>query len=156
VPVDVDAYRIVAGGEQATVVDDANGTQLLSVTVSPLAAQLAGSDLVILVRGRLLVYDAPTGAQLHAWPLPDVPSGGECASPYYGTWECTNARLILEDAALGLAAYVLDGQVHVLRLADGVDTALAAGTLARFADSGLVYANGSTLHFVPFERLPHA
>jgi Tol biopolymer transport system component len=156
VPFDVDADRVVAGGGQATVVDDASGTQLLSVPVSALAAQLAGSDLVVLVRGQLLVYDAATGVQLHAWPLPDVPSGGECASPHYGTWECTNARLILEDAARGLAAYVLDGQVHVLRLADGVDRTVATGTLARFLDTGLVYADGSTLHFVPYEQLLHA
>jgi hypothetical protein len=156
VPFDVDAGRIVTGGENATVVYDAAGTQLLSVPVSPLAAQLAGADLLILVQGRLLVYDATTGARLHAWPLPDVPSGGECGSPHGGTWECRQARLVLEDAAHGLAAYLLDGQVHVLHLADGVDTTVGAGTLARFTYAGLVYAEGANLRLVPFARLPTA
>jgi hypothetical protein len=154
VPFDLDAGRIVAGGENATVVYDTAGTQLLSVPVSPLAAQLAGPNLVILIRGQLLVYDADTGAQLHAWALPDVASGGECGSPHYGTWECRDARLVLEDAARGLVAYTLDGEVHAQRLADGADATVAAGTLARFTDTGLVYADGASLHLVPFDRLP--
>jgi Tol biopolymer transport system component len=154
VPFDVDAGRIVAGGANATVVYDAAGTQLLSVPVSPLAAQLSGSDLVVLVRGQLLVYDAITGARLHAWPLPDVPSGGECASPHSGTWECRDARLVLEDVDHGLAAYVLEGQVHVIRLADGAEKLIGAASLARFMDAGLVYADGVNLRLVPFDQLP--
>jgi hypothetical protein len=154
VPFDVDAGRIVAGGENATVVLDGAGATLVSVPVSPLAAQLSGSDLAVLVRGQLLVYDVATGTRLHAWTLPDVPSGGECASPHSGTWECGAAQLVLEDVAHGLAAFVLDGKVHILRLADGVDATVAAGTLARFTDTGLVYADGASLHLVPFERLP--
>jgi WD40-like Beta Propeller Repeat len=154
VPFDTDSGRIVAGGENATVVLDESGRQLASVPVSPLAAQLSGSDLVILVRGQLLDYDAATGGRLHAWPLPDVPSGGECASPHYGTWECGEPRLVLEDAARGLVTYVLDGQVHVLRLADGFDATVGAGTLARFTTAGLVFANDATLRLVAFDRLP--
>jgi hypothetical protein len=153
VPFDVTGSRFVAGGENATVVFDTAGTQLVSVPVSPLAARLSGSDLVVLERGTLLDYDASTGARLHAWPLPDVPSGGECASPHYGTWECGQPRLVLEDAADGLVTYVLDGQVHVLRLADGADSAIGAGTLARFTSTGLVYASDATLKLVPFAQL---
>jgi hypothetical protein len=52
-----------------------------------------------------------------------------------------------------MAAFVLDGQVHVLQLADGADTAVGAGTLARFTDSGLVYAEGTTLRLLPFNQL---
>ena len=154
VPFDVDQGRIVAGGENATVVYDATGKELLSVPVPPLAAQLSGRDLVILVQGQLLVYDAVTGTRLHAWPLPDVPSGGECGSPHSGAWECGEARLLLEDAGDGLVTYALDGEVHVLRLADGADSVIAAGTLARFMDAGLVYADGSQLRLVPFDQLP--
>jgi WD40 repeat protein len=153
VPFDVDSGRIVAGGENATVVLDASGRQLNSVPVSPLAAQISGSDLVILVRGQLLDYDAATGGRLHAWPLPDVPSGGECGSPHYGTWECGQPRLVLEDAARGLVTYILDGKVHVLRLADGVDMTVNTGTLARFTDTGLVYATGNQLRMIPFSEL---
>jgi hypothetical protein len=167
VPFDVDEARIVAGGENATVIDDSNGKQLLTVPVSPLAAQLAGSNLVILVQGHLLVYDATTGARLHDWPLPSVPSGSECASPHYGTWECsrnltpsslsaTNAQLILEDAAHDLATYVLNGTVHVVQLQSGRDMTVGKGTLARFMNQGLVYADGAALHLVPFARLPLA
>jgi hypothetical protein len=154
VPFDVDAGRIVAGGENATVVYDAAGTQLLSVPVPPLAAQLSGSDLVVLVRGQLLVYDAATGVRLHVWPLPDVPSGSECGSPHSGTWECRDPRLVLEDAAHGLAAYVLDGQLRILRLTDGADKLIGAASLARFMDAGLVYADGANLRLVPFDQLP--
>jgi Tol biopolymer transport system component len=154
VPFDVDAGRIVAGGENATVLYDASGTQLLSVPVSPLAAQLSGSDLVILVRGQLLVYDAVSGARLHAWPLPDAASGWECGSIDRGAWQCGGTQLVLEDAAHGLAAYFLDGQVHVIRLRNGTDTTIGQGTLARFVNAGLVYADGTDLHLVPFEKLP--
>jgi hypothetical protein len=61
---------------------------------------------------------------------------------------------VLDDAARGLAVYVLDGEIHVLRLIDGADRVVAKGTLARFLDAGLVYADGSTLRLVPFEQLP--
>jgi hypothetical protein len=153
VPFDVDGGRIVGGGENATVLYDASGKQLLSVPVSPLAAQLSGSDLVILVRGQLLVYDAATGARLHAWPLPDVPSGAECGS-VYGGWECRGAQLVLEDARQGLAAYLFNGQVHVIQLASGVDVEIGKATAARFVNEGLVYADGAELHLVTFGKLP--
>jgi hypothetical protein len=103
-------------------------------------------------RGELRDYDSGTGAHLHAWPLPDVPSGAECETP--NSIRCSQPRLALEDAARGLVTYVLDGQVHVLRLADGVDVIVASGTTARFIDSGLVYANSLRLRLVPFDRLP--
>jgi hypothetical protein len=153
VPFDVDGGRIVAGGENATVLYDASGKRLLSVPVSPLAAQLSGSDLVILVRGQLLVYDAGTGARLQAWPLPDVPSGAECGS-VYGGWECRGTQLMLEDARQDLAAYLLDGQVHVIQLASGVDMEIGKATAARFVNEGLVYADGTDLHLLPFDKLP--
>jgi hypothetical protein len=153
VPFDVDAGRIVAGGDNATVLYDASGTQLLSISVSPLAAQLWGSDLVIVTRGQLLDYDARTGAKLHSWPLPDVPSGAECGSAYGGTWECRGTQLVLEDEAHGLAGYVLGGQLHLLRLADGADKVIGAASLARFIDAGLVYADGTRINFIPYSQL---
>jgi hypothetical protein len=61
---------------------------------------------------------------------------------------------VLEDASHGLVASVLDGQVHVLRLPDGSEATVGAGTLARFTDAGLVYASDATLRFVPFADLP--
>ena len=153
VPFDVDAGRIVAGGENATVIFDGSGGQLLSVPVSPLAAQLSARELVILVRGELLVHDASTGARLHAWPLPDVPSGAECGAWYAGSWECRGTELVLEDAARALAAYLFKGEVHVLDLDDGADSTIGKGQLARFTDTGLVYVDGANIQLVPFGRL---
>jgi len=151
-PADVDGERIVAIGDNATLMLDREGRQVLSIPISPAAAQLSGRELVLLVRGQLRVYDATTGALQRAWPLPDVPSGGTC------DLQCVrggdSSQLRLQDLARGLAAYVLDGRVHLLRLADGTDAIVGRGSHARFMDNGLVYADGSRLHLVPFDRLP--
>ena len=73
----------------------------------------------MLRRGELRVYDT-NGSLQRVWPLPDVPSGGECGAPHYGAWQCHwDAHLFLEDAASGLVGYILDKRVHLLRLADG-------------------------------------
>ena len=154
VPFDVDGTRTVAGGQNATVLLDAAGQELLSIPVPSLSAQLSGSDLVVLTQGAVNVYNAGSGALVHIWPVPDVPSGGECQMALGDYRDCPTVRLLLEDASHGLVAYVLDGQVHLLRLADGKDQIVGAGKLARFMDAGLVYADGSRLHLVPFDRLP--
>jgi hypothetical protein len=146
---DVDQDRVVAYGTNATLLLDRDGHELLSLAVSPLAAQLAGPDLVLLLHGQLRDYDARSGDLLHTWPLPEVASGPECA------WRtCSDERLVLHDAAQGLVVYTLDGQVHLLRLADGADMPFAAGTTACFTDIGLVYADGARIRLVPFGRLP--
>jgi WD40 repeat protein len=150
-PADVDGGRIVAAGSNDTVVMDSTGARLMAVPVRALAAQLAGPDLVVLVQGQLRDYDAATGALTHAWPLPDVASGSPCGSPH--PWGCPSVRLELEDAARGLAAYVLDGEVHVVQLADGTDVTIGKGMSARFMDDGLVYADGADLHLVPYTTL---
>lgn len=147
VPFDVDDGRIAAGGDNELVLLDRAGARLLAVPVRALAAQLSGNDLVVLVQGQLRRYDASSGALVSTWALPDVPSGTECNAP--GARTCPQLRLLLQDAARGLVTYVLDGQVHVLRLSDGADTIVAPGTLARFTDTGLVYASGSRLLLVP-------
>lgn len=148
-PADVDHDRVLAYGNNATLLLDHDGIQLLSLPISPLAAQLAGTDLVLLLHGELRDYDSHNGALLHTWPMPDVTSGPECA------WRtCSDNRLVLDDAARGLVTYTLDGHVHLLRLADGADATIGAGTVARFMDAGLVYADGADLRLVPFDRLP--
>jgi hypothetical protein len=63
-------------------------------------------------------------------------------------------RLRLGDFERGLVAYTLDGQVHLLRVNDGADKIVARGTLPRFADSGLVFADGARVRLLPFDRLP--
>jgi Tol biopolymer transport system component len=165
-PLDVDAGRIVASGDNATLVLDQNGTQLLSLPISTQAAQLAGSDLVVVVQGELRDYDTQTGALLHSYPLPFVSSGGFCGLP---APFCGYAQFRLEDAARGLVAYVAggprpvgdaSGQLHVLGLADGRDVVVHAATAARFDDAGLVYAYTTTgiwpgrIRFIHFAQLP--
>ena len=152
VPLDVDDGRIAAGGDNALLVLDRNGAQLLSVPIRAAAASLSGPDLVVLVPGQLRHYDAESGALLHTWPLPEVPSGHTCGSLNVG--RCyPSPRLLLEDGARGLVTYIFDGQVRVLRLSDGADAVVASGVAAGFVDSGLVYADGSRLRHVPFDRL---
>jgi WD40 repeat protein len=157
IPDDVDANRISAHGDNAVVVLDANGAQLLSVPVKAVATALSSSDLVVLVPGELRDYDASDGTLMHRWPLPNVPSGSDCRPI---PWPCDSSPpapelpLRLQDAAHGLVTYVLDDQVRLLRLTDGKDVTIAAGTHARFMDAGLVYADGSRLHLVPYDRLP--
>jgi hypothetical protein len=154
---DVDAGRIVVGGDNATLVLDANGGQLLSLPISTRAAQLTGSNLVVLVSGELRDYDATTGAPLRSSPVPAGSVGGFCGVPVFF---CGSPRVQLEDAARGLVAYILDGQIHLLRLADGRDVVVHEGTAARFDSSGLAYAYPATgdwpgrLRFVAFDRLP--
>jgi len=154
VPFDADDGRILAGGDNATLVLDADGAELLSIPTSALGGQLAGRDLVLLRRGELRQYDAASGELVKVWPLPDVPSGGPCGKP------CPRVTLKLEDLARGLALYMLDGRVHLLRLSDGRDTVVAEGTAARFGDGGLFYAYETDsypwkgrIRFVPFDRL---
>ena len=127
--------------------------------VKATAVALAGSDLVVLVQGAFRDYDAADGSLRHVWTLPNVSSGGDCT--YRISFQCqparTNssfARLRLQDAARGLVAYVLDDQLHVLRLADGADTTIGPGSHARFMAAGLVYSDGPRIHLVPFDRLP--
>jgi hypothetical protein len=150
-PADVGSGRVVALGTNETEVLSADGAQLLTVPIHALAAQLAGSDLVIVTPGQLRDYDAANGSLLHAWPLPDVASGSPCGSPHPSG--CPSIRLELEDAARGLAAYVLDGEVHVVRLANGSDRTIAKGTTARFMDAGLVFADEADLRLVPYAVL---
>ena len=152
VPYDVAQGRVVAGGDNETRVYDGLGALLVSVPISPAAAQLDGSDLVIAVRGTLRVHDAATGVLRHGWSLPDAPVAAPCAR--LACRRDAASTLVLEDVARGLTAYTLNGTVHIVRLADGTDTTVASGTAARFMDAGLVVLEGSELRLLSFGRLP--
>jgi FG-GAP repeat/FG-GAP-like repeat len=103
----------------------------------PLDAALAGRTLVVLVRGALRVLDAQTGRELHRWPVPGVPLGSVCTELPY---QCPSPELEFAGAADGLAAYIADGVVHVIRLSNGVDLVVARATHARITSAGLFYA----------------
>jgi hypothetical protein len=62
----------------------------------------------------------------------------------------------IDDAARGLIAYETQGrrEIHVLRLADGTDTVVAHGTLARFMDDGMAYADGARIRVASWASLP--
>jgi Tol biopolymer transport system component len=161
VPLAVDASRIVVlRSDGSLALLDADGRALLSLPFASgaaLGAALAGSDLVVLVQGALRDYDAATGTLVHTWQLPDVPTAGVCGIEL---WRCGSPRLRFEGAANGLAVYLLDGQIHVLRLRDGADVVVGYGTAAQLDDAGLFYAyqaNGlwpGRIRFVAFNRLP--
>ena len=85
----------------------------------------------------------------------NVPSGGVCGMP-----PCPTITLQLVDAARGLAAYILSGKLHLLRLRDGRDKVVATASDARFGDTGLFYAYTaaapwvSRIRFVRWASLP--
>jgi hypothetical protein len=150
VPADVDDGRLVVVGENRTLILDRSGAQMSSIQVSAASAQLSGSDLVVLTPGELRRYDAQSGALRNAWPVANVGARGRCGSPH--PWTCTSP-LVLLDAAGGFAAYSFDGNIHTVRLADGDDAVIGSGTTAGFFSGGLVYAEGTRLHVISFEKL---
>jgi WD40-like Beta Propeller Repeat len=151
-PADVSDERVAVVGRNATLVLDRTGTEIAAAPVPALTAQLDGSSLVLLLPGELREYHAETGVLRHAWTMPKVPSGGECGNPH--PLGCDRPQLVLEDVAQGLAAYVHDGQVHLLRLSDGAHAVVAMGRLARFMDDGLVYVDGARVRLLSFAQLP--
>jgi hypothetical protein len=137
VPFDVNEGRIVASGDNATVILDPEGRELRSIPARATSAQLAGIELVVLEAGQLRLYDASSGAFLRGW--------GTIGD--------------LQDVAAGLAAYLVRGRLHLLRLRDGADVEVGRATRARFGDSGLYYSYEGEypwrgrIQFVPFGRL---
>jgi hypothetical protein len=163
-PLDVDGGRVVvahASWPDATWASripslsilDRTGTEILSVPVDAAAAQLSGRDLVAAVGGSLVDFDAATGEQIHSWPVSSEPPARDClfwAGPdCIGFLYAEPPHYVLQDVARGLAAYTLDGKLHLLRLADGKDTVAGYARLARFTDAGLAYADGSRIHVRP-------
>ena len=55
--------------------------------------------------------------------------------------------------AAGCPCAVVSSSPGPYRIADGADRVVAPGTLARFADDGLVFADGARIRLIPFERL---
>lgn len=152
-PLDVDDGRIVVSGENATRILDADGTPLLSVPISTLAAQLDGSDLVLAVGQQLRDYNAASGALRSTWPLPQQPAGHDCDN--FGDPSCNQpVPLTIGDVSHGFAAYVIFGQVYLLRLSDGAVYSIGSGTHARFSNAGLVFADGARIRAIPYDRLP--
>lgn len=153
VALDTDGMRVAASRFDRLVLLDASGTDLLSLSVNAAAAQLAGDDLVVAIPNEVRVYDAESGQVRHTWPLPSASVGRDCR--FYSEPRCPyEAELQLQDAAHGLATYVFNGRVHVIRLVDGRDADVGLGTEARFVDTGLVYVDGARIRLLPYASLP--
>ena len=143
IAIDDEHVLLLREGGSLTVVDG-GGTVVRTFGFAPgeaAAAEIDGDDVVVAVPGLLLHYSLATGVLRHSWPLPAVSTGGFCGAPILQ--QCPVVRLRLEDVRHGLAAYLLDGELHVLRLADGRNRRLQAATAARFGDSGLFVAYGA-------------
>lgn len=171
-PLDVDMGRIAARRGDGTVVLDANGNELLTLAVTPLAAQLTGNHLLVVVPREVRDYDLRSAELLHSWSFGQVslgrecqgwfdpgcfvgmPSGEACDITGFFTMGCGLPDLRVEDAARGLLSYVMDDEIHLRRLSDGADAIVGPGLLSRFTSSGLVYADGARLHLVTFAALP--
>jgi hypothetical protein len=160
-PIAADRQHVVVRLEGGAVdVLDASGQLVRRLGFGPgeaAAAAIDGDDLVVVVPRLLLHYSVASGVLLHSWPLPTAEVGGFCASAV--RTQCATPRLRLEGARRGVAAYLLDGELHTLRLMDGRDVAVHAATAARFGSAGLFYAfEGAApwpgrIRFVPFDRL---
>jgi hypothetical protein len=158
-PLSVDSGRVVLRlADGRLVVRRSGGGQVRAFPAlagRTRGAELMGGRLVVLVPGRILEFSLATGRRLQRRNVPNVPSAGVCGMP-----PCAQATLRLVDASRGLVAYVLSGDLHVLRLRDGQDRVVAAATDARFGDTGLFYAfTGAApwparVRFVPWASLP--
>jgi hypothetical protein len=140
---DVDSGRLVVNGGGLVRILGTDGTPLLTLSVETANAALSGDDFVVQSDNGLQDYSAATGTLLHTWPL--AASTQLCA-------HCAGSAL--QDVARGLAAYTVDGQLHLVRLSDGSDTIIGPADLARFADTGLVLAVGSRIQLIPYDELP--
>jgi dipeptidyl aminopeptidase/acylaminoacyl peptidase len=143
---DIDAHHLLVGRADDVEVFDLSSSDstLLQLTIAgvpsgipsytlPADMQLAGQHVAIRNGDVLYDYDL-TGRLQHTWPV------------------ASGARL--QDGTTDLLAYTAGGELHLLRLTDGLDQTVAAASVARFMDTGLAYANGPHLKLIPVAQLP--
>jgi len=158
-PISVDSGRIVLQLANGSLIVRKNTGALVhqfpGLAGQTRGAELMGNRLLVLIQGKLLVYSLPAGTQVGMRALPNVPSAGVCGLP-----PCPAATLQLVDASRGLVAYILSGNLHLLRIRDGRDRVVAAATDSRFGDRGLFYSYNATgpwpsrIHFMGWAGLP--
>ena len=125
-PLAVDADRVlVATGPGMVEVLDSSARPLATVATAGFTeAALQGRDVVLHEGPVLAHYDAGSGTALHRWPVPPTST--------------------LTDVEGGVAVYVTSSAVHLLRLADGRDTAITppghGPVLAQLEPPGLFYS----------------
>lgn len=144
--VEVDGGRLLVKGRTWVQVYDRSGVPLVRLDAIPappplyaldptVDATLSGDDVVVHVGDTFHVYSVSG----RSWGL---------SRPALGP------RPELQDASRGLVAYRAAGAIHVLHLRAGNDKVVGHGTLARFMDDGLVYADGARIRVVPWASLP--
>jgi hypothetical protein len=150
---DTDGTRIAALRSGLLVGLDPSGAKLLGwPPVRPGAAQLSEDGLVVAIGSELRIHDLSTGGLRRILTLPSSAVGRDCT--FWSEPECLErAELRLQDAAHGLAAYTLNGEVHLMRLSDGHDSVVSFGTEARFMEEGLVVADGARVRLIPYAKL---
>ena len=152
VALDTDGSNVTALRYGSLVVLNSSGSDLLTSGLHAGGAQIMGTELIILVEGQLQDYDLSTGAFRSAWTMPNVTVGRDCH--FYSEPHCpTDAELKLQDAARGLVAYTLSGQLHVLHVGSGSDSIVGYADRARFMDAGLVYSDGARMNVISYSRL---
>jgi hypothetical protein len=137
---DADDGRLVVSRGGLLRVLNTNGNVLITLPMESSHSALSGDDLVVQLESQLLDYSVATGALVHTWQL--------TASTQQSLGSA------LQDVARGLAAYTVNGQLHLLRLGDGSDAIVGPADLARFADSGLVIAAGNQIELILYGALP--
>jgi hypothetical protein len=83
---------------------------------------------------------------------PSGTTGRDCF--YYNEPHCPyDAAVKLQDAAHGLVAITVNDELHILDVSNGADRSIGHATEARFMDTGLVFADGARVHFIPYSGL---
>ncbi len=100
-------------------------------------AVFEGGQLVTLTSTALTVWDARTGARVRTFVLPP-------------------GKRVLEDLDRGIAVLGFHGTTHLIRLADGHGATLTHAAHAQLEDTGLSFASGPTLRFVPMSAVVRA
>ena len=157
-PLSVDSGRVALRRSNGSLVIRRIGGALVRRFPAPAGvhgAELMGRRMVVLAPARVRLLSIRTGAQLRMRPLPAGTSAGICGMP-----PCPTVNLRMVDAARGLVAYLVGGELHLLRLRDGRDEVVAPATDARFGDTGLFYSfTGAApwparIRIVPWVALP--
>lgn len=127
----------IRGGAGAVTVVRSEGSLVHRFGVKAQTAKLDGSSTVVI----------KTGTTLTPWDLSTAVDG-------------TPRQMkggALEDVQSGIAVYILEKAVHLLRLSDGRDVVVRRATSgpvhAQLEAPGLFWSHGATLEFVPMSRV---
>jgi hypothetical protein len=155
------AGRIAARTQSGAVrlLSATSGATLAEFSYAPgvvRAAALDARNLVVLRNGFLDLYSIDGGRTPRTVRLPIVPMYGPASPPpdAAGAGPPTRVpRLTLEDVDSGFVVYVVDRRVHLVRVSDGKDVAVAVAASgpahAQLESSGLFVSSTRRITFTP-------